>query len=71
MSIAQNIEIVRNNIEIACSRSGRNPQEITLIGVTKTHGADIINEAIACGIKDIGENRVQELCDKYPDIDKA
>lgn len=70
MSIAYNIETVRNKIELACQRSGRNAGEITLIGVTKTHGADIINEAIACGIKDIGENRVQELTGKYADIEK-
>ena len=71
MSIAQNIEIVRHNIETACERCGRKPGEITLIGVTKTHGADIINEGIAGGITHIGENRVQELCEKYDDIEKG
>ena len=71
MSIAQNIEIVKTNIEKACIRCGRNPQEITLIGVTKTHGADIINEGIDAGLLHIGENRVQELCEKYDDITKG
>ena len=71
MSIAQNIEIVKTNIEKACIRVGRNPEEITLIGVTKTHGADIINEGIAGGLSHIGENRVQELCEKYDNIEKG
>ncbi|MFA7636826.1 MAG: YggS family pyridoxal phosphate-dependent enzyme [Monoglobales bacterium] len=70
MSIAENIKRVRQRIEDACIRSGRNPDEITLIGVTKTHGADVINEGIAAGITDIGENRVQEITAKYDDIDK-
>ncbi len=71
MSIPQNIEIVKTNIEKACLRCGRNPEEITLIGVTKTHGTDIINEGIAGGLTHIGENRVQELCEKYEDITKG
>ncbi len=71
MSIAQNIEIVKSNIEKACVRAGRKSEEITLIGVTKTHGADIINEGISSGLTHIGENRVQELCEKYDDIEKG
>ena len=71
MSIAQNIEIVKTNIEKACIRCGRNPEEVTLIGVTKTHGADVINEGISGGLTHIGENRVQELCEKYDDIEKG
>ncbi|MBQ9097080.1 MAG: YggS family pyridoxal phosphate-dependent enzyme [Clostridia bacterium] len=71
MSIAQNIEIVKTNIEKACIRCGRSPEEITLIGVTKTHGADIINEGISGGLTHIGENRVQELCEKYETIEKG
>ena len=71
MSIAQNIEIVKTNIEKACIRAGRSLDEITLIGVTKTHGADIINEGINAGLTHIGENRVQELCEKYDNIEKG
>ncbi|MBR6524210.1 MAG: YggS family pyridoxal phosphate-dependent enzyme [Clostridia bacterium] len=71
MSILDNVKRVRERIENACARVGRNPDEITLIGVTKTHGADIINEGISAGITDIGENRVQEITAKYDDIDKA
>ena len=70
MSIADNIKRVNERIENACIRCGRDPSEITLIGVTKTHGADMINEGIAAGLTDIGENRVQEIIEKYDKIDK-
>ena len=49
----------------AAIRSGRDPQDVTLMAVTKTHTPDEINEAIAAGATDIGENRVQELLEKY------
>lgn len=71
MSIADNIKRVNERIENACIRCGRDPSEITLIGVTKTHGPDMINEGIAAGLKDIGENRVQEITEKYDSIDKS
>ena len=71
MTIAENIKHVNERIENACRRCGRDPSEITLIGVTKTHGADLINEGIAAGLTDIGENRVQEIIAKYDDIEKS
>lgn len=71
MTISDNIKKVREKIENACARCGRNPEEITLIGVTKTHGAEIINEGIKAGLTDIGENRVQEILSKYDDIEKS
>ena len=70
MSIADNIKRVNERIENACRRCGRDPSEVTLIGVTKTHSADIINEGICAGLTDIGENRVQEIIEKYDNIDK-
>lgn len=68
MTVKDRYEIVLDNIKKACERSGRNPEDITLISVTKTHGAELINEAIDAGAKDIGENKAQELCDKYDDV---
>ncbi len=52
----------------AAIRSGRKPEDVTLLAVTKTHGADEINQAIAAGATDIGENRVQELLEKYDKV---
>jgi pyridoxal phosphate enzyme (YggS family) len=68
MNIYQNIENVKQRIAEVCLRSGRNPNEVTLIGVTKTMSADIINSAIEAGLEYIGENRVQELEEKYNDL---
>ncbi|WP_071131957.1 YggS family pyridoxal phosphate-dependent enzyme [Alterileibacterium massiliense] len=68
MTVKDRYEIVLDNIKKACERSGRNPEDITLISVTKTHGAELINEAIDAGAKDIGENKAQELCNKYDDV---
>lgn len=68
MTVKDRYEIVLDNIKKACERSGRNPEDITLISVTKTHGAELINEAIDVGAKDIGENKAQELCNKYDDV---
>ena len=66
--ISQQLECVREKIAMAEKRSGRKIGETTLIAVTKTHGPDMINEAIRAGVEDIGENRVQEILDKYEDV---
>ena len=60
-------EVIRRKDEAAV-RSGRNPGDVTLVAVTKTHGADEINQAIEAGATDIGENRVQELLEKYDEV---
>lgn len=52
----------------AAKRSGRDPDDITLMAVTKTHTPEEINEAIAAGATDIGENRVQEVLMKYDHV---
>ncbi len=70
MRISENLRKVRENIEQACIRAGRDPGEVLLLGVTKTHSADIINCGIEAGLTDIGENRVQEILEKYDHIDK-
>ena len=64
--IAENIRAIR---DIIAQRQAQSPyrQDVTLMAVTKTVDAERINYAIDhCGIRCIGENRVQELCDKYP-----
>ncbi len=59
---------VRERIAAACERSGRSPQEVTLIAVSKGFGAAAVREAAAAGVTDIGENRVQEAADKRPEL---
>lgn len=59
------IQIVRENIRKACERSGRKPEEVLLIGVSKTKPYEAIQEAYSFGIRDFGENKVQEIRDKF------
>jgi len=68
--IKRNIEEVRKRVEKAALKSGRNPGDIKIIGVTKTVDTDRIMKAIDAGIVDLGENRVQELLEKYDKINR-
>lgn len=69
-TIEKNIELIKANIAKAAVEAGRNPEEVKLLAATKTVDADTINFAISKGIRYIGENRVQELLEKYDAIDK-
>ena len=68
--INENISKVRENIVKACEKAGRNPEEVTLIAVSKTKPVSAIEEALLSGTLDYGENKVQELCDKYDVLPK-
>src|SRR5258708_19588050 len=59
-TIRENLQQVRQKIEAAARRASRKPEEILLIGVSKTHPADAIHEAYNAGLRHFGENRVQE-----------
>ena len=63
--IQENIKRVKERIFKACEKANRNPSEITLVGVTKNFPASDIEYAVKHGIEIAGENRVQELCEKY------
>jgi len=67
-SISNNLQDIRRRIEQAALKAGRNPQDVTLVAVTKTIPVARIEEALQCGITHIGENRVQEAQSKYPVI---
>lgn len=66
--IRENLEEVEKRITAAALRSGRKRDDITLIAVTKTHGVDVMNEAIRLGVTDIGENKPQEVRDKFENV---
>lgn len=68
-SIKENLQNVRNRIKVAAEKSGRTEDDVTLIAVTKTHPAEMINEAIRNGVTDIGENKVQEIMEKYDKVE--
>src|SRR5947209_5750680 len=69
MSIAENVARVRDRVA-AASRAGRNPEEIALMAVTKTHPPERIREAYDAGLRVFGENRVQEFATKADDVRK-
>lgn len=68
MSLASQVEAVRGTIAAACDRSGRDSASITLIAVSKTHPADLVDQVLEAGVADIGENRVQEARDKFSSL---
>jgi len=70
MSLKENLNRIKNEIEKSCKKSNRNIDEIKIIAVTKTVDTNLINEAVELGLYDLGENRVQELMEKYDLVDK-
>ncbi|MDO4452932.1 MAG: YggS family pyridoxal phosphate-dependent enzyme [Eubacteriales bacterium] len=63
--IKENLKEVKEKIQKACLRSGRDPKEVTLIAVSKTKPVSMIEEVYTEGIRDFGENKPQELREKY------
>lgn len=68
LMLAANIRHIEQRISSACERSGRSRDDVTLVAVTKTQPAARVNEAIAAGLTDIGENRVQEYLSKRDEM---
>ena len=71
MGILENIKEVQVRISEAAKKVGRNPDEITLVGVSKTKPVELIKEAVEGGITILGENRVQEVMEKVDYIHGA
>lgn len=67
-NLRERLAAVRERIERAAGRAGRNPAEILLLAVTKVFPASAVREAYALGLRDFGENYVQELEDKAPEL---
>ncbi|OZC03045.1 YggS family pyridoxal phosphate-dependent enzyme [Rubricoccus marinus] len=63
-TLSDRLAFIRDRIGDACARAGRDPSEVTLIAVTKTHGLDVLRDALGAGLTDLGENRVGELVEK-------
>jgi hypothetical protein len=66
VSIRDDLLAVERRIAGACARAGRRRDEVTLVAVSKTKTAEMIDEAIAAGVTEVGENRVQEARNKKP-----
>ena len=68
--ILTNLKEVEQNILSACEKAGRSRDEITLIAVSKTKPVSLLDEAYQAGVRDFGENKVQEMCEKYEVMEK-
>ena len=64
-SVRENLLQIQDRIASAAARAGRRAEEITLVGVSKTHPASSIREAYEAGVRHFGENRVQEWEGKH------
>ena len=66
MMIKEQLEEVRERVNAACLRAGRDPKSVTLIAVSKTKPAQAVQEAYEASARDFGENKVQEILQKQP-----
>lgn len=69
-NVEENLRLVEKEICASCSRSGRAREDVTLIAVSKTKPVSLIMEAYEAGIREFGENKVQELVSKYEEMPK-
>lgn len=65
LDVEENLKVIRERMAQAAVKSGRRPEEITLLAATKTVPVEVINHSIELGVDHIGENKVQELNEKY------
>ena len=68
--IQTNLKQVEENILTACKNAGRDRSEVTLIAVSKTKPVSLLQEVYEAGIREFGENKVQEMCEKYECMEK-
>lgn len=68
MTIAENLNRVRDRVREAAVRAARNPDDIKLVAVSKTFPAELVVEAFRARAREIGENRVEEARDKIPNV---
>ena len=69
--LKENLDHVEEEIRKACERSGRSREEVTLIAVSKTKPVSMLEEAYGLGVRVFGENKVQELVEKYDALPEA
>jgi pyridoxal phosphate enzyme (YggS family) len=70
-AVAARLTVVRERIQQACLRSGRQLDEVTIVGVTKSHPAEAVRALLSAGVGNIGENRVQELEEKVDQVGRG
>jgi PLP dependent protein len=70
-NLFQNLAKFKEELKSVCQNCGRNISEISLVAVTKNHSAEEVNELIKSGVTQIGENRLQEALEKFPDLNEC
>ena len=70
-SIRENVAAIEAKIAAAAKRAGRNPEDILLLAVSKTKPVEMIQEAVDCGLTALGENKVQEIMEKFEPMGKG
>ena len=70
VNVVENLRLTESNIQSACEKAGRDRSEVTLIAVSKTKPVSLLMDAYNAGIREFGENKVQELVDKYEQMPK-
>ena len=68
--IKHNLELIRQNITDTCDKCGRSKDDVTLIAVSKTKPVSMLKECYDAGVRDFGENKVQEIIEKYDQMPK-
>ena len=66
--LCENLKKVEDNVDAACKKAGRSRDEVTLIAVSKTKPVEMLSTIYNQGIRDFGENKVQEMCDKMEQL---
>jgi pyridoxal phosphate enzyme (YggS family) len=69
-SIRDNVMRARERVAAALERAGRPDDHVTLVGVTKTWGADMVDALVEAGVEDVGENRIQEFLEKQGHVSR-
>lgn len=67
--IALNLEMVREKVKNRCLKNAIDPSRILIVGITKSHPAGLASEAVAAGLTDLGENKVQEASEKISQVE--
>jgi pyridoxal phosphate enzyme (YggS family) len=65
-TLSQRLQLVEERISKACALAGRNRSDVVLVAVSKRHSASEVEEAVALGVSEFGENYVQEALEKFP-----
>jgi pyridoxal phosphate enzyme (YggS family) len=68
MSLAERLQLIQSRLELAAKRAGRSASDVRLLAVSKRYPADVLREAYALGVRDFGENYVQEMVQKRADL---